>query len=66
VLVYYGVFEQTLAMLNIAGMLKPGGVLLCNNSLPQTDSVPLRLAESAGGRYSALPDDADQFFCYRR
>ena len=50
VLVYYSVFEQTLAMLNIARMLKPGGVLLCNNALPQTDSVPLRLAESAGGR----------------
>lgn len=66
VLVYYGVFEQTLSMLNIARMLKPGGVLLCNNSLPQTDGAPLRLAESASGRYSSLPDDSDQFFCYRR
>ena len=42
----HGLFEQTLAMSNIARMLKPGGVL-CNNSLPQGEAARLRLAGSA-------------------
>jgi hypothetical protein len=34
VLVYYDVFQQSLAMGNIAQILKPGGIFLANNSLP--------------------------------
>src|SRR5216684_9164624 len=33
ILVYYGVFEQTLALSNIQAMLQPGGFLLSNNAL---------------------------------
>jgi len=41
ILLYYGVFEQSLAAANIAAMLKPGGVLLTNNRIFELPAVPL-------------------------
>jgi hypothetical protein len=41
ILLYYGVFEQSLAAVNIAAMLKPGGVLLTNNRIFELPAVPL-------------------------
>src|SRR5262249_7749771 len=38
ILVYYENFEQSLAMTNIAAMLKPGGFLLTNNALLELPS----------------------------
>jgi hypothetical protein len=41
ILLYYGVFEQSLAAANMAAMLKPGGVLLTNNRIFELPAVPL-------------------------
>jgi len=35
IFVYYDVFEQTLALENVGAMLKPGGLLLTNDRLPE-------------------------------
>ena len=42
ILIYYDVFEQSLAAANIARMLHPGGVLLTNNPLFELPAIPLR------------------------
>ncbi len=39
IFLYYGAFEQSLARVNVAAMLKPGGYLLSNDKLQ--DTVPL-------------------------
>jgi len=41
ILIYYDVFEQSLAATNIARMLHSGGVLLTNNPLFELPAVPL-------------------------
>jgi hypothetical protein len=42
ILIYYDVFQQSLAAFNIARMLHSGGVLLTNNPLFELPVVPLR------------------------
>jgi hypothetical protein len=42
ILIYYDVFEQSLAAANIARMLHSGGVLLTNNPLSESPAIPLR------------------------
>ena len=44
VLVYYDVFEQSLALANIASLLRPGGVLLTNTPLFPLPAIPMALA----------------------
>jgi SAM-dependent methyltransferase len=66
VLVYYGPFEQGLALRNIADMLRVGGVLLSNNALPDVDGVPMRAAGSSSVAYAEDPDDGDRVVWYRR
>jgi SAM-dependent methyltransferase len=51
VLVYYDAFDQALALANIAAMLRPGGILLSNNPLPDAPDAPLRLAGSSDTTY---------------
>jgi hypothetical protein len=41
ILIYYDVFEQSLAAANIARLLRSGGVLLTNNPLFELPAVPL-------------------------
>ena len=41
ILIYYDVFEQSLAAANIARMLRSGGVLLTNNPLFELPAVPM-------------------------
>jgi hypothetical protein len=43
VLIYYSVFEQSLAVANIAHMLRPGGVFLSNNLVAELPKSPLTL-----------------------
>lgn len=43
VLVYYGVFEQSLAAANLARMLRPGGLVLSNTSIVELPQSPLAL-----------------------
>jgi hypothetical protein len=42
ILVYYDVFEQSLAMTNVAKMLKPGGLLLTNSPVFELPATPMR------------------------
>jgi len=42
VFVYYGPLEQSLALQNVSTMLKPGGILLSNDELPEVPGVPMR------------------------
>jgi hypothetical protein len=44
IFVYYGAFEQTLALENAGAMLKPGGLLLTNDRLPAVPGGSMRLA----------------------
>jgi hypothetical protein len=45
ILVYYDRFQQALAMANIAGMMKPGGVFLSNDALSSHHLARLRLLD---------------------
>ena len=47
VLIYYDVFEQSLALANIATMLRPGGLLLSNNPVFALPGIPMDIAGSA-------------------
>jgi len=66
IFVYYGEFEQLLARVNLAAMLKPGGYLLSNDKL--ADKVPLGLDEvlETPITSSMQPLVRDIMFCYRR
>jgi hypothetical protein len=44
IFVYYDVFEQALALENAGAMLKPGGLLLTNDRLPEAAGSSMRLA----------------------
>jgi hypothetical protein len=66
VLVYYSPFEQALALGNIAGMLRTGGLLLTNNAVPEVQGVPMRPAGATSVAYSEDPDDGDRVVWYRR
>jgi SAM-dependent methyltransferase len=65
ILVYYGPFEQALAMANIAAMLAPGGVLLTNDPLPEVPSVRLRMVGQTVVRYTTSPESGDAVYWYR-
>src|SRR6185436_7415091 len=66
VLVYYDLFEQSLALANVSAMLRPGGVLLSNNVLPEPPGVPMRSIGSSTSFYSDRPDDNDHVVWYQR
>lgn len=66
VLVYYDVFEQSLALANVAAMLRPGGVLLSNNVLVELPTTPISSIGSTLVTYSSRPDDSDEVVWYRR
>lgn len=44
IFVYYGAFEQSLALENAGAMLKPGGLLLANDRLPTVPGGSMQLA----------------------
>ena len=52
VLVYYGVFEQSLALANVASMLRPGGFLLSNNVVVELPTTPLHAIGDTRAIYS--------------
>ncbi len=66
ILVYYGVFEQSLALANVASMLRPGGFLLSNNVLVELPTTPVHGVGDTRTIYSDRPDDSDQIVWYRR
>lgn len=66
VLVYYSVFEQSLALTNVASMLRPGGILLSNNVLVELPTTPLHAIGDTRVIYSDHPDETDDIIWYRR
>jgi hypothetical protein len=69
VLVYYDVFEQSLALSNIAGMLRPGGFLLTNSRLFELPVIPIAAAGTTDVVHMTMPivgEVRDRIFCYRR
>ena len=64
VLVYYDTFEQTLALASVAAMLKPGGVLLSNDTVLEIPEVPLRSAGSLAVPFSDRPGDGERMVWY--
>jgi hypothetical protein len=63
ILVYYDVFEQVLALVNLGKMLRPGGVFLSNTPVPPM--APMTLSD----RYSSVSYNArqsDYVFRYQR
>jgi hypothetical protein len=65
VLLYYGAFEQALALANIGAMLRDGGLLLTNTAPPEVRAVPLARVGSLRTLYT---DDGagDEMLWYRR
>jgi hypothetical protein len=63
ILVYYSRFEQALAMTNLAGMLKPGGILLTNSAV---FPVPPFKASAQQLRVVYSDRQYDQVFWYER
>ncbi len=63
VLLYYGVFEQALAMSNAAAMLRSGGLVLTNTAV-----LPLAPLQPEAGYLEVVygPKQRDQFFWYSR
>jgi hypothetical protein len=63
VLLYYDVFEQALALANIASMLRPGGVLLTNTAALPTPPLG---ASASYLRVAHTPERYDEMFWYVR
>ena len=69
ILLYYDVFEQSLAAANIAAMLRPGGVFLSNNRIFELPSLPLRTVGVTDVTYMSLKglgETVDRILWYRR
>ena len=66
IFVYYGAFEQALALVNVASMLGPGGLLLSNNALPERLVPSMKAIGSTPVVYSDRRDDRDQIIWYQR
>ena len=63
ILVYYDVFEQELALANIAAMLRPGGLFLTNTPVPP---IPLLKLSERYSTVSYSERQRDHLFWYER
>lgn len=66
ILVYYDVFEQSLALANIERMLRPGGILLSNNALLELPNAKIHSVNYNTVVYSDKPNDGDHIVWYQR
>jgi SAM-dependent methyltransferase len=66
ILVYYDVFEQSLALANIERMLQPGGFLLSNNALLELPGIRMRSVGYETAVYSDRANDGDHIVWYQR
>jgi hypothetical protein len=66
IFVYYGGFEQSLARVNVAAMLKPGGYLLSNDKLQDTVPSGLDQVMVTEIPMTTPPVITDYIYCYRR
>ena len=62
---YYDVFEQSLALANVARMLRPGGLFLSNNFTFELPSTPMRIVGATDVPYTDT-GDGDRVFWYQR
>jgi hypothetical protein len=65
ILVYYDNFEQSLALMNVAQMLKPGGFMLSNNALLEFPFFSVHSLGYSKVPYSDRPNDGDSIVWYR-
>lgn len=68
VLIYYDVFEQSLALANVASMLRSGGVFLTNNAVFALPGTPMSAVGQTTVGYMPLPGIGelnDQLIWYR-
>ena len=65
IFLYYGAFEQTLARVNLAAMLKPSGMVLSNDLL--ADNLPSGLEEVHRTTIleQSSPQIVEHIYCYR-
>jgi hypothetical protein len=66
ILVYYDSFEQSLALANLASMLRPGGLLLSNNAVPEVPGLGIRSVGYRTTVYSSRTDDGDHIVWYQK
>lgn len=66
IFVYYDVFEQSLALANVAHMLRVGGLLLSNNALLELSGSSMRSVDYETVVYSDKPNDGDHIVWYQR
>ncbi|MBV9217635.1 MAG: class I SAM-dependent methyltransferase [Acidobacteria bacterium] len=66
IMIYYDGFQQALAMANIEKMLKPGGIFLCNNSMPETAATNLHSIGYSSVKYSTNPPSGDIIVWYQK
>jgi len=66
IFLYYGAFEQSLARVNVAAMLKPGGYLLSNDKLQDTVPSSLEQVMVTEIPMTVPPVITDKIYCYRR
>ena len=66
IFLYYGGFEQSLARVNVAAMLKPGGYLLSNDKLQDTVPSGLDQVMVTEIPMTTPPVITDYIYCYRR
>lgn len=65
-LIYYGQFEQSLALMNLAQMLRPGGWLFINDAAPAVASIPLVPVGWTNLTYSSEANSHDRLTWYQR
>jgi len=66
IFVYYGALEQALALHNVSAMLKPGGILLTNNALPESAAVLMKVLGYTKVQYAAGAGLGDNFIWYQK
>lgn len=66
ILVYYDVFEQSLALSNIESLLRPGGLLLSNNALLELPVLQMKSVGYQTTVYSERESDGDHIVWYQR
>lgn len=66
VLVYYGVFEQSLLLANVSRALRPGGIFLSNTDAFLLPSIPLVQTGYTDAIATSAPPSGDRVYWYQR
>lgn len=66
IFIYYGAFEQSLARVNLAAMLKPGGFALSNDMLADQAPSQLEEAHKTTIEVRSEPQITEHIYAYRR